>query len=151
MFFLQVRKIVCEWMAWALRMSRPGKDLSRQFLLQKARMRELEARSPPSLSLISNVKDVDNQIPLNDYPHGNRYINKVDDMFSNVKSEMLAILNELRFITHKIKEDNESNEEVNDWKFAAMVIDRLCLWVFTVYLVVTTLAIFFSAPNLFSR
>jgi nicotinic acetylcholine receptor len=158
-----VRKIVCEWMAWGLRMSRPGRDLSRQFLLQKAKMRELEARSPPSLSLISNVKDVDNQIPLNDYPpHGNSnrgYMNNTSslghghssDIFNNVKSEMLAILNELRFITHKIKEDNEANDEVNDWKFAAMVIDRLCLWVFTVYLVVTTLAIFFSAPNLLSR
>ena len=43
-------------------------------------MRELEARSPPSLSLISNVKDVDNQIPMNDYPHGNRYINKVTNV-----------------------------------------------------------------------
>ncbi len=67
----------------------------------------------------------------------------------NVKNELLAILNELRFITHKIKEDNETEEEVNDWKFAAMVIDRLCIWVFSIYMIVTTLAIFFSAPHLF--
>ncbi len=67
-FTLQIRKAICEWLAWALRMSRPGKDLSRQFLLRKARMRELEARTPPSISLLSNVKDVDNAIPLNDFP-----------------------------------------------------------------------------------
>ena len=45
-------------------MSRPGRSLSRKILLRKARLRELEARTPPSLSLISNVKDLDNHIPL---------------------------------------------------------------------------------------
>ena len=132
-------------------MSRPGKDLSRQFLLRKARMRELEARTPPSISLLSNVKDVDNAIPLNDFPPVRTV--RLDDGGSllNVKNELLAILNELRFITHKIKEDNETEEEVNDWKFAAMVIDRLCIWVFSIYMIVTTLAIFlFRAPNMFS-
>ena len=84
-------------------MSRPGKDLSRQFLLRKARMRELEARTPPSISLLSNVKDVDNAIPLNDFPPVRTV--RLDDGGSlmNVKNELLAILNELRFITHKIK------------------------------------------------
>ena len=127
-------------------MSRPGKDLSRQFLLRKARMRELEARTPPSVSLISNVKDVDNAIPLNDFPPL-RSVKMDDGGILNVKNELLAILNELRYITHKIKEDNEANEETNDWKFAAMVIDRLCIWVFSVYMVVATVAIFFSSPN----
>ncbi len=109
-------------------------------------MRELEARTPPSLSLISNVKDVDNAIPLNDFPPV-RSIKMDDSGIINVKNELLAILNELRYITHKIKEDNDTSEDINDWKFAAMVIDRLCIWVFSVYMVVTTLAIFFSAPN----
>jgi len=63
----QVRKVICEWLAWVLRMSRPGRSLSRRYLQRKARMRELTARSPPSMSLISNVKDVDNAIPLNSY------------------------------------------------------------------------------------
>ena len=63
----QVRKVICEWLAWILRMSRPGRSLSRRYLQRKARMRELTAKSPPSMSLISNVKDVDNAIPLNNY------------------------------------------------------------------------------------
>ena len=128
-------------------MSRPGKDLSRQFLLRKARMRELEARTPPSVSLISNVKDTDNAIPLNEFPPL-RSVKMEDGGILSVKNELLAILNELRFITHKIKEDNEANEETNDWKFVAMVIDRLCIWVFSVYMIVATVAIFFSSPNI---
>lgn len=148
MWCLQIRQLVCEWMAWILRMSRPGKELSREFLLRKARMRELEFKSPPSMSLISNVKDLDNAIPLNDFPPLRTV--KVDENagLRNVKNELLAILNELRYITHKMKMDNDTTEEVNDWKFAAMVIDRLCLWVFSIYLSVATLSIFFSAPHL---
>ena len=109
-------------------------------------MRELEARSPPSVSLIANVKDVDNVIPLNEFPPL-RSVKMEDGGILTIKNELLAILNEIRFITHKIKEDNESNEETNDWKFAAMVIDRLCIWVFSVGMAVATIAIFFSSPN----
>ena len=47
---VQVRKVICEWLAWILRMSRPGKSLSRRYLQRKARMRELTAKSPPSMS-----------------------------------------------------------------------------------------------------
>lgn len=68
---------------------------------------------------------------------------------NNTRNELLAVLNELRFITRKIKDDTAAAEEMGDWKFAAMVIDRLFFWVFTAMFVVTTIAIFFSAPNLF--
>lgn len=64
------------------------------------------------------------------------------------RNELQAILNELKFVTRKIRDDDVGTDEMNDWKFAAMVIDRLCFWIFTIYLVVATLAIFFSSPNL---
>ena len=68
----------------------------------------------------------------------------------NVKNELLAILNELRFITHKIKEDQDNADEINDWKFAAMVIDRLCVWIFSMYMITTTAAVLWSAPHIVS-
>ena len=108
----------------------------------------LKQKNPPSLSLISNVKDVDNAIPLNDFPPLQSCRTEHSSLH-NVRNELLGILNELRFITHKIKEDSDAADETNDWKFAAMVIDRLCFWIFTVYLTVATLSIFFSAPNMF--
>jgi hypothetical protein len=55
-----------------------------------------------------------------------------------VRNEMLAVLNELRFITQKMKSDDESTGEINDWKFASMVIDRACFFIFTVYFVFCT-------------
>ena len=57
---------------------------------------------------------------------------------NGIRGELLAILNELRFITRKIKDENDVAEETNDWKFAAMVIDRLCFWIFSIYLVAAT-------------
>jgi nicotinic acetylcholine receptor, invertebrate len=65
---------------------------------------------------------------------------------NGIRGELLAILNELRFITRKIKEENDVAEETNDWKFAAMVIDRLCFWIFSIYLVAAT-ALIFTAPK----
>ena len=35
----------------------------------------------------------------------------------------------------------------HDWKFAAMVIDRMCLIVFTLFTVVATIAVLLSAPH----
>ena len=142
----QIRKLVCEWMAWALRMSRPGKEISREALMRKAQMRDAEARGYASVSLISNVKDVDNAIPLNDFAPMHALPLK-DGGYINVRNELLAILNELRYITHKIKEDEETAESTNDWKFAAMVIDRFCIWVFSLLMLVTTIPTFISAAT----
>lgn len=60
----QVRVVICEWLAWLLRIKRPGRELGFQDILRKQRVRRLEALIPPSASLISNVKDIDNTIPL---------------------------------------------------------------------------------------
>ena len=66
-----------------------------------------------------------------------------------VRGDILAILNEIRFITRRMKDEAQGADETNDWKWAAMVIDRLCFWVFTAYLIIATLVIFFKAPHIF--
>jgi len=39
-------------------------------------------------------------------------------------------------------------DAINDWKFAAMVVDRLCLIVFTAFIIASTAGIMLSAPNI---
>lgn len=58
------------------------------------------------------------------------------------------ILTELRFITDRMRRDDENGEVINDWKFAAMAVDRLCLIVFASFLAISTCAILFAAPHL---
>ena len=41
-----------------------------------------------------------------------------------VKHELELILKEIRIITDKIKEDDNTTHISGDWKFAAMVLDR---------------------------
>jgi len=67
-----------------------------------------------------------------------------------LRTDLLAILNELRWMTSKLKDDAEDGSATNDWKFVAMVIDRLCFWVFTFYYVLGSLVIFMRAPNIFA-
>ena len=57
------------------------------------------------------------------------------------------ILKELRVITDKIKNDEDSASIENDWKFAAMVLDRLCLITFTLFTVIATVAVLVAAPH----
>ena len=59
-----MRILICEWLAWLLRIKRPGCELSLEELRRKHQVRKLESLIPPSASLISNIKDIDNTIPL---------------------------------------------------------------------------------------
>lgn len=61
--------------------------------------------------------------------------------------ELSLILKELRVITDKLRKDEEDEEITNDWKFAAMVVDRMCLYIFTFFTVAATIAVLMSAPH----
>lgn len=61
--------------------------------------------------------------------------------------ELSLILKELRVITDKLRKDEEDEETTNDWKFAAMVVDRMCLYIFTFFTVAATIAVLMSAPH----
>ena len=50
-------------------------------------------------------------------------------------------------ITDKIRDDEESSSIEGDWKFAAMVIDRLCLIVYTIFTILATIAVLWTAPH----
>jgi nicotinic acetylcholine receptor len=71
------------------------------------------------------------------------------DVPSKRSSSLYLILKELQFITKKIKTDEEEEDKSNDWKFAAMVIDRLCLVFFSMATFISTAAILLTAKNFF--
>ena len=47
----------------------------------------------------------------------------------------------------QVRLDDESAMIENDWKFAAMVLDRLCLITFTLFTVIATVAVLAAAPH----
>lgn len=66
-----------------------------------------------------------------------------------LKKNLHAILKELRLMTKKIKDDGEDEEKELNWKFAAMVIDRLCMWIFAVATFFSTTIILLTSKNFF--
>lgn len=54
-----VRRGICQWLAWLLRMERPGHNLSRRELVA-AKQLQIEERT--SRSLLANVLDIDDDI-----------------------------------------------------------------------------------------
>lgn len=63
---------------------------------------------------------------------------------------MQRIHSELSFVVRRMQKDDVDSDHISDWKFAAMAVDRLCLIVFSVFIIGTSLAILLSAPHLFA-
>ncbi|OXA61857.1 Acetylcholine receptor subunit beta-like 2 [Folsomia candida] len=63
--------------------------------------------------------------------------------------EISAALKSVQFIAQHIKEADKDNEVIEDWKYVAMVLDRLFLWIFTLACVLGTCLIILQAPSLY--
>lgn len=48
----------------------------------------------------------------------------------------------------QLRKEDEGAYVSRDWKFAAMVVDRLCLYIFTLFTIGATLAVLLSAPHI---
>ncbi|KAK2842839.1 hypothetical protein Q5P01_013039 [Channa striata] len=52
-----------------------------------------------------------------------------------------------RYIARRFREQDEEETVCSEWKFAAAVIDRLCLVAFSLFTILCTIGILMSAPN----
>lgn len=63
------------------------------------------------------------------------------------ETELSKILDEVRYIAKRFRDQDEEETLCNEWKFAASVIDRLCLMAFSLFTILCTIGILMSAPN----
>lgn len=61
--------------------------------------------------------------------------------------QLQAILEEVRYVADRFRGQDENESVAEQWKFAAAVIDRLCLVAFSVFNIICTISILMSAPN----
>ncbi|KAH7956673.1 hypothetical protein HPB52_011623 [Rhipicephalus sanguineus] len=161
-YSLQIRTVFLVWLPWLLRMEPPGQKANRRSLFLNNKMKELELKERSSRSLLANVLDIDddfrtaNSAAASDC-HGTRtpYLGGgggggASTVHACVHSsrELNLILRELRFITSRMRKDEQEREVVGEWKFAAMVVDRVCLIIFSLFTIISTCACLFSAPHL---
>uniref|UniRef100_W5UE80 Neuronal acetylcholine receptor subunit alpha-7 n=1 Tax=Ictalurus punctatus TaxID=7998 RepID=W5UE80_ICTPU len=62
-------------------------------------------------------------------------------------TDLAKILEEVRYITRRFQNRDEDASMCNEWKFAAAVIDRMCLMAFSFFTILCTFGILMSAPN----
>ena len=87
---------------------------------------------------------------MNNLSHNNHSTNDIllsDDM-NIYHTDIRMILSELKFLTDYIRKQDYDDDLAQDWKFSAMVVDRLCLVVFTMMTTIFSYATLFSAPNI---
>ena len=135
-------------------------------------MKELDKKEMKSKSLIANILDMDEDYPPATKSHtvhpchpnypkaplASIFMSRSNPNLPNSFEETVAatplqrelglILKEIRVITDKVRDDDEAAEIEGDWKFAAMVLDRLCLIFFTLFTVVATLIMLSVAPHI---
>ncbi|XP_076637547.1 nicotinic acetylcholine receptor beta2 isoform X1 [Colletes latitarsis] len=82
------------------------------------------------------------------YPHAS-VTDSENTMPRHLSPDVISALKGVRFIAQHIKNADKDNEVIEDWKFIAMLLDRLFLWVFTFACIGGTLGIIFQAPSLY--
>ncbi|XP_077292996.1 nicotinic Acetylcholine Receptor alpha7 [Arctopsyche grandis] len=159
-----IRLVFLYWLPCILRMSRPNPPAE---TTNAPKPPDAEMRERSSKSLLANVLDIDD-----DFRHNHRapYYRTLDDLCIGFRGgeenaaarppdppaptclgadyELALILKELRVITDQLRKEDEGADVSRDWKFAAMVVDRLCLIIFTLFTIVATLAVLLSAPHI---
>lgn len=65
----------------------------------------------------------------------------------SAEPDLSKILEEVRYIAKRFRDQDEEESLCNEWKFAASVIDRLCLMAFSLFTTLCTTGILMSAPN----
>lgn len=157
-----IKTVFLQWLPWILRMSRPGKKITRKTILMNSRMKELELKERCSKSLLANVLDIDDDFRSVTAGNNAPMTTSLGDAFmrhpttiedtamtgSGAQRDMQFILRELQYITSRMKKADEEAEVISDWKFAAMVVDRFCLFIFTLFTIIATVAVLLSAPHI---
>ena len=63
---MQVKHFICGWLAWVLRMERPGGTVNRRILMQRSRLNDakMDALDEKSRSLMANVLDIEDDLRM---------------------------------------------------------------------------------------
>ncbi|VDD96569.1 unnamed protein product [Enterobius vermicularis] len=165
------RTILLYWLPWLLRINRPGVKLTWQTLPPLFFWTKPETHSE---SLLRNIKEAETGSRSNSLNAGKKSFRCLSQFANGSSTQpvisfrnphsipssssididdhatllvLQRIYKELKTMTKRMVETDRDAEQANNWKFAAIVIDRLCLYLFTVFLIASTCGTLLSAPN----
>merc|ERR1712141_892776 len=74
-------------------------------------------------------------------------LSKADQIDREINPAIERATNALKFVAQHVKNEDSFNSYADDWKYVAMVLDRILLWMFTIACVVGTGGIIMAAPS----
>uniref|UniRef100_A0A087XTV2 Neuronal acetylcholine receptor subunit alpha-7 n=1 Tax=Poecilia formosa TaxID=48698 RepID=A0A087XTV2_POEFO len=145
-----VRLVLLQWVAWFLRMKRPGENDD-----PERRPPRVAGSPPPHLSsqFCSSppppTPNMDTVGCPSTVSSGGGFGGGPGGCSTSVMGDpqLQAILEEVRYMADRFREQDETESMADQWKFAGAVIDRLCLVAFSVFNIICTISILMSAPN----
>uniref|UniRef100_A0A8C1P0B3 Neuronal acetylcholine receptor subunit alpha-7 n=1 Tax=Cyprinus carpio TaxID=7962 RepID=A0A8C1P0B3_CYPCA len=170
-----VRVILLNWCAWFLRMKKPGEERKASYKYEHSPVHHASASSiqmgvmpgqPSSTNSTTNghmnlyfgYHSIDSACcpPSSDSGvscSGGRVGGSPNEeqreavrMFLG-EQEIHRILAEVMYIAQRFRDQDEAEAICSEWKFAAAVVDRLCLVAFSLFSIICTFTILMSAPN----
>uniref|UniRef100_A0A671UM11 Neuronal acetylcholine receptor subunit alpha-7 n=1 Tax=Sparus aurata TaxID=8175 RepID=A0A671UM11_SPAAU len=122
-----VQLVLLQWVAWFLRMKRPGEND--------------DPERPPCAPHLRQDPSIGGGFGVGTGGLGGCSTAGIGD------PQLQAILEEVRYMADRFREQDEAESVSDQWKFAGAVIDRLCLVAFSVFNIICTISILMSAPN----
>uniref|UniRef100_A0A8C2GRD7 Neuronal acetylcholine receptor subunit alpha-7 n=1 Tax=Cyprinus carpio TaxID=7962 RepID=A0A8C2GRD7_CYPCA len=147
-----VQLVLLQWVAWFLRMKRPGEseDPERPPCAPHLRRCSSGSQSGSLPNFCSPPPPPTPNLEATGCPStvsGGGGGCSCSGTSGGGDPQLQAILEEVRYVADRFRGQDENDSMSEQWKFAAAVIDRLCLVAFSVFNIICTISILMSAPN----
>ncbi|KAF7686715.1 neuronal acetylcholine receptor subunit alpha-7 [Silurus meridionalis] len=156
-----VRVILLHWCAWFLRMKKPGDERKTAYSYSSASTSSLQMSSVPGqmgtnghTNLYFGFHSPDSSCCPNSSDSGVSCgvscaggHREAAPALSGDQRELQRLLVEVSYLAQRFRAQDEAEAVRGEWKFAAAVVDRLCLVAFSLFSIICTFAILMSAPN----
>ena len=86
------------------------------------------------------------------YPRNINPLINIGEFDANVqikREKMKKAVDSVLYIAQHLKNEDDSNSEKDDWKFVAMVIDRMLLYMYIIMCLMGTITIIFNSPAIY--
>uniref|UniRef100_A0A8P4KL53 Neuronal acetylcholine receptor subunit alpha-7 n=1 Tax=Dicentrarchus labrax TaxID=13489 RepID=A0A8P4KL53_DICLA len=143
-----VRVVLLNWCAWFLRMKQPGDERKRPGY----KYRHSSQHHSSTSSIEMGTSNGSMSLYFGNY-HPIERVGSVGGLGIAVGGigipppEIQRILEEVSYIAQRFRDQDEAEAICSEWKFAAAVVDRLCLVAFSLFSIICTFTILMSAPN----
>ena len=132
-YFIKFEELICQKVAWLLEMKNLNKIENNQ---SDENDNALFVHTENSLSKPEPISMTERPEQTSSQNFTLKYLKRIAD--------------DLQYLKNSVKANNKNENEFKKWKFAAMVIDKLCFVIAVIYTFITSLVIILAFPNFYN-